>query len=202
VVEVPGQPRHELERTWLRSLVGGPGQLDALTSDPLPDEPLDLAEVPPDLRDRVAAIAERVDEVSLSLGGVEGRTACRRLLVRAVAGEPALLRGSDRDDIAAGAVVHAFAKANDLIGTGCALTSTALWTHLGLKSSPRDRARRFAHAVAGPDGVELGYGHPRREPDVWRLGSADLLLGRFRNFLMGLRAIADTESAAAGSPTA
>ena len=195
VVEVPMQPRHELERTWLRSLVGGAEQLDTLTKEPLPDEHLDVDLVPRDLRERVTAIAARVDAVATPLLGVEGRTACRRLLVRAVAAEPALLRSSDRDDIAAGAVIHAIAKGNDVLGPGCALTSTGLWTQMGLKSSPHDRARRFAHAVAGPEGVDGGYSFRRHEPDVWRLGGTDLLFGRFRGFLMLLRDIADLEGA-------
>ena len=136
VVHVPMQPRHELAMTWLRSLVGGPEELAALTTEPLPDEPLDVSPVPADLRERVTAIADRIDEVALSLVGLEGRTACRRLLVRAVAAEPALLRAYDRDDISAGAVIHAVSMANDLVGVGRALTASALWTHLGLRSLP------------------------------------------------------------------
>jgi hypothetical protein len=194
IVEVPAQPRHELERTWLRMLVGGAEQLERLTRDPLPDEPLDVAALPVDLRERVRGIAARVDEPALALFGVEGRTACRRLLSRAVAAEPALLRGYDHDTITAGAVLHAFAKGNDLIGPGCALTSTQLWTRAGLKSSPHDRARRFAHAVAGPEGVPRDRNYHRGEPAVWRLGSADLLTGRFRSFLLVLRDIADAEA--------
>ena len=193
VVHVPMQPRHELARTWLRSLVGGPDQLEAMTTEPLPDEPLDVGLVPSDLRERVAAIADRIDAVALSLLGVEGRTACRRLLVRAVAAEPALLRGHDRDDISAGAVIHAVAMANDLVGPGRALTASALWRHLGLRSSPHDRARRFAHAVAGPDGVDVGLGHPYRSSDTWRLGAADLLVSRFRGFLIRQRVLAALE---------
>ena len=193
VVHVPMQPRHELARTWLRSLVGGPSQLDDLTTEPLPDEPLDVSHVPGDLRERVADIADRGDAVALSFLGVEGRTACRRLLVRAVAAEPALLRGYHRDHMAAGAVLHAVAMANDLVGPGRGLTASALWQHLGLRSSPHDRARRYAHAVAGPDGVQVAIGHPYRCADTWRLGSTDLLVSRFRVFLISQRVLADAE---------
>ena len=200
VVHVPMQPRHELARTWLRSLVGGPDELEALTTEPLPDEPLDVSLVPGDLRERVTAIAHRIDAVALSLVGVEGRTACRRLLVRAVAAEPALLRGYDRDDMSAGAVLHAVAMANDLVGAGRALTASALWRHLGLRSSPHDRARRFAHAVAGPDGVEVGLSHPYRSSQTWSLGSPDLLVGRFRAFLIRQRVLAEVEPVAPVAP--
>jgi len=194
VVHVPMQPRHELAMTWLRSLAGGAEQLDGLTDEPLPDEPLDVGQVPADMQGRVAVIGDRIDPVALSLIGVEGRTACRRLLVRAVSAEPALLRGSDRDDVAAGAVIHAVAMANDLVGPGRVLTAATLWRHLGLRSSPHDRARRFAHAVAGPDGVDVGLRHPYRSADTWRLGSLDLLVGRFRSFLLRQRALADAEA--------
>ena len=182
--------------TWLRSLVGGAEALDALTKDPLPDEPLDVSVVAGDLRGRVTAIADRFDDVAVSLTGVEGRTAGRRLLVRAVAAEPALLRGYDRDDVAAGAVIHAVAMANDLVGPGRVLTASTLWKHMGLRSTPHDRARRFARAVAGPDGVEVGLGHPYRASDTWRLGSADLLVSRFRSFLLMQRTLAEAEPVA------
>lgn len=192
VVEVPAQPRHELELTWLRRLVGGADELRDLTRDPLPDEPLDLSSVPADLRGRVASIAERVDEVSMQLLGPEARTACRRLLTRAVTAEPGMLRGNDRDDIAAGAVVYATGKGNDLIGGLCALTATSLYQHCGLRSSPHDRARRFAHAVSGPAGTGLWSSYSR-SPDVL-LGSADLLTSSFRSSLLRLRDIAMAEA--------
>lgn len=197
VVQVPMQPRHELAMTWLRSLVGGAEQLAALTKDPLPDEPVDVGLVASDLRARVVAIAARFDDVALSLIGLEGRTACRRLLVRAVAAEPALLRGYDRDDTSAGAVIHAVAMANDKVGLGRVLTASALWREMGLRSSPHDRARRFARAVAGPDGVDVGLGHPYRSSDTWRLGTADLLVSRFRSFLLLQRDLAEAEPVAA-----
>ena len=64
-----------------------------------------LDDVRAELRERVGAILERTDTWALDLFGAEVRTACRRLAVRAVAAEPALLTGSDRDDGAAAAPV-------------------------------------------------------------------------------------------------
>jgi len=196
VVEVPAQPRHEVERTWLRSRVGGAEELERLDAEPLPDEPLDTSGVPTDLVVRVVAIARQVDGVAEGLFGTELRTACRRLLVRAIVAEPSLLLGSDRDDIAAGAVVHAVAKANNMVGPGCAVTATVLYQWAGLKSSPQDRARRFAHAVSGPEPLfPAGRGLERlfTTRDAWNLGSADLLTSRFRRHLIRLRDLADAE---------
>jgi hypothetical protein len=188
------RPRHERELAWLARVVGSTAALDALGIDPLPDEPLDAARVRKDLQARVAAIGARCDQVADQLHDPELRTACRRLLVRAVAAEPELLLRSDRDDTAAGAVLLAVAKGNDLVGAGRAIPATVL-THLsGLRSSPADRARSFAHAVAGPEGTGFErHDGNRGEPDVLVLGSPDLLLGRFRATLVRLRGLAHEE---------
>jgi hypothetical protein len=190
----PPRPRYERELTWLARVVGSADALDGLDIDPLPDEPLDCSGVREDLRARVAAIAARCDLVADGLHDAELRTACRRLLVRAVSAEPELLLRSDRDDTAAGAVLHAVAAANDLVGRGRAFTSSSLTELCGLRSSPHGRAQSFAHAVAGPEGTGFApYGESRGEPDVLVLGSPDLLLGRFRAKLVRLRGLAHEE---------
>jgi hypothetical protein len=192
------RPRHERELAWLARLVGGTQALDGLGIDPLPDEPLDATRVRQDLQARVMAIGDRCDQVADELHDPELRTACRRLLVRAVAAEPALLLRSDRDDTAAGAVVLAVAKGNDLVGAGRAIPTTVLTDLSGLRSSPTERARSFAHALAGPEGTgfarhDVNHDGSRGEPDVLVLGSPDLLLGRFRAQLVRLRGLAHEE---------
>jgi hypothetical protein len=198
IVEVPAQPRHELQRTWLRMLVGGAAALERLDSTPLPeDEPAALDDVRAELRERVGAILERTDTWALDLFGAEVRTACRRLAVRAVAAEPALLTGSDRDDGAAAALLYAVAKGNDLVGAGRALSATVFHRWVGLKSSPQERARRFAHAVAGVEPVtawDSRLGAKSSTPDVWNLGSADYLTSTFRRHLLRARDLADAEA--------
>lgn len=189
--EPPPPPPHERHLAWLATIVGGEEALLALDFTPLPDEQLDLSGVPRHLHARVETIAGRFDPwVSLAMGD-EGLTAARRLLVRAVAAAPGLLR-SDRDDIAAGAVVWAAAKGNDLVGQNLPLRASVIQDLAGLHTSPGQRGAAFAHALTGV-GTSYGqadwlYGGLR--PNVIPLGSPDLLLGRFRQRLITFRDIA------------
>jgi hypothetical protein len=190
----PEPPRHERELGWLARLVGGHDVLDRLPVDPLPaDESLDLAAVPIRLRERVQVISEQVDDVAARLFDDEVRTACRRLLVRAVAAEPGLLREPSRDEVVPAAVLWAVGKANDLLGPGRQMPVSAVTALCGLKSAPTERGKAFAHAVSGPRGVAFGRYQYGADPDVLELGSADLLVSRFRRQLVGLRDLAVEE---------
>ena len=189
-VQPPLPPAHEQTLAWLAAIVGGNEALANLDATPLAPEELDLDAVPGHLRDRVAAIAARFEPwVPLVLGD-EGLTAARRLLTRAVATEPGLLR-SDRDDIATGAVVWAVAKGNDLVGQNRPVRASLIQELAGLRSSPGQRGSGFAYAVGG---VSAWSGRAQWmydvQPDVIPLGSPDLLLGRFRHRLMASRDIA------------
>jgi hypothetical protein len=187
----PEPPRHERELGWLARLVGGHDVLDHLPLDPLPaDEPLELSRVPGRARERVQVISEQVDDVAARLFDDEVRTACRRLLVRAVAAEPGLLREPSRDEVVPAAVLWAVGKANDLLGPGRQMPVSAVTALCGLKSAPTERGKAFAHAVAGPRGVAFGRLQYGVDPDVLELGSADLLVSRFRRQLVRLRDLA------------
>jgi hypothetical protein len=201
----PQPPRHVRELAWLARLVGGEDALASIAADPLPhDEPLDLAAVPAPLHDRMRPLGERLDDVAVRLFGPEVGTACRRLLVRAVAAEPGLLRDPARDDVVPGAVLWAVAKANDLVGPGHQMPVSAIQAVCGLRSSPSERGKAFAHAVAGPRGVPFGDLRYSATPDLLEIGSADLLVARTRRFLAVLRDIALTEqkrlAAVGGTP--
>ena len=190
-VPPPEPPRHERELGWLGRLVGGHDVLDHLTVDPLPaDEPLELSAVPGRVRERVQVISEQVDDVATRLFDDEVRTACRRLLVRAVAAEPGLLREPSRDEVVPAAILWAVGKANDLLGPGRQMPVSAVTALCGLKSAPTERGKAFAHAVAGPRGVAFGRYQYGVDPDVLDLGSADLLVSRFRRQLVRLRDLA------------
>jgi hypothetical protein len=187
----PEPPRHERELGWLARLVGGHDVLDHLSVDPLPaDEPLELVAVSGRVRERVQVISDQVDDVAARLFDDEVRTACRRLLVRAVAAEPGLLREPSRDEVVPAAVLWAVGKANDLLGPGRQMPVSAVTALCGLKSAPTERGKAFAHAVAGPRGVAFGRYQYGVAPDVLELGSADLLVSRFRGQLVRLRDLA------------
>ncbi len=184
----PEPPRHEQQLAWLAHVVGGESALEHLTVDPLELDDLDLDEVPPPLRARVADIDRRAGQWAPQLLGPEGVVAARRLLTRAVGREPGLLTRSDRDDLAAGAVVWAVAKGNDLIGPGRSVRSSAIQDVCGLRSTPSSRGEAFAHAVGGGS---TRYGRPLWMYDAWPavvpLGSPDLLLSGFRRQIVALR---------------
>ena len=118
--------------------------------------------------------------------------AARRLLTRAVTAEPGLVTRSDRDDLAAGAVLWAVAKGNDLIGSNRPLRAAVIQDVCGLRSTPSQRGSSFAHAVGGDGSVY--YGRPLwmfdAQPAVIPLGSPDLLLSRFRRRLVLVRDLA------------
>ena len=190
-VQLPLPPPHEQQLAWLEAIVGGEDALAGLDSAPLPPAPLDLDAVPTPLRDRVATIEARFEPWVALLVGTEGLTAARRLLARAVGSEPGLLR-SDRDDMAAGAVVWAVAKGNDLVGPNRPVRASAIMELAGLRSSPGQRGAAFAYAVGG---VSTRYGradwtYGGQRPDVIPLGNPDLLLGRFRRRLITSRDLA------------
>jgi len=189
----PEPPRHERELAWLARLVGGHEALAALDTDQLPDEPLDLSGVRGELRERVQVISERADDVAERLFGDEVRTACRRLLVRAVGAEPGLLREVSRDEIVPAAVVWAVAKGNDLVGSGRQMPASAIHALCGLKSAPTERGKAFAHAVAGPTGTGFDQWRHHSAADVLELGAADLLTWTFRRHLVVLRDLAEAE---------
>jgi hypothetical protein len=182
----PPEPAgHEKQLDWLARIVGGADVLESLGTDPLPAEPLDVSSVSGHLRDRVAALDARVTEVVPRLLGDEALTAARRLLVRAVATEPGVLTRSDRDDVAAGAVVWAVGRGNDLVGSNRPVRSTAVSEAVGLRSSPAQRGEAFARAAGG--GSVAPWWYHRVEPDVVALGDPGLLLSRFRRRLVSLR---------------
>ncbi len=129
----PVPPGYEQQLAWLARIVGGEEALGALGVEPLEPEELCLDDVRPSLRDRVRGIDVRLEQWAPVLLGDEGQPAARRLLTRAVAAEPALLR-SDRDDVATGAVLWAVAKGNDLVGTNRPVRASVIQEVCGLVS--------------------------------------------------------------------
>jgi hypothetical protein len=96
--------------------VGGQDALDSLDDTPLPDEEFGWDGVPADVRARVGEILAACDRCSDDLLGAEYRTACRRLLARAVPGLPGMLRGTTKPEAIAAAVCWVIGKGNHRFG--------------------------------------------------------------------------------------
>ncbi|MFC7487361.1 hypothetical protein ACOCJ7_19480 [Knoellia sp. CPCC 206453] len=174
----PRAARHEQILTWLSLVVGGDEHLRALACEPLPAEDLDLTDLRADLRERLVAIDRELTRVTELVLGPEVRTAARRLLVRAVAAQPALLRGVAGDEVMACAALTAVAKANDLVGQGRVVPVTLLRTLFNLRSAPNDKVQSMTRAVAPQTSLLSGWERPIL--DVPILGTPDLLVGSFR----------------------
>lgn len=138
--------------------VGSEDAYDRLDVDPLPDEPLDLARLPEDVRDRVGRIGALTDRVCDDVfQDVELRTACRRLLVDVAAADPAIFRRRSKDEPVAGAICWVIAKVNRVLEHGD--TGPMLAT-IGVTGSVSQRAQPMLSAIGVHDfsswGSELG----------------------------------------------
>ena len=98
----------------LRRVVGGAAALDALDTEPLPDEPFAWEPIPPDVHGRVGEVLDLVERCCTDLLDEQYRTACRRLLADAAAGDPEIFRRRGRANTAAAAVCWIVGKTNSL----------------------------------------------------------------------------------------
>jgi hypothetical protein len=111
------EPELELPDIMLESLrraVGDEAALDALDAEPLPDEPFAWHAVPADVHDRVGEVLALIDRCCTELLDGEYRTACRRLLADAAAGDPEIFRRRGKAATAAAAICWVAGKANSL----------------------------------------------------------------------------------------
>jgi hypothetical protein len=107
----------ELPDIMLESLqraVGSEAALDALDAEPLPDEPFTWHAVQADVHDRVGEVLALIDRCCAELLDGEYRTACRRLLADAAAGDPQIFRRRGKAATAAAAICWIAGKANSL----------------------------------------------------------------------------------------
>ncbi|MGI8874315.1 MAG: DUF6398 domain-containing protein [Egibacteraceae bacterium] len=147
----------------LRAAVGGNDALRDLDVARLPDEPLDLDAVPSDIRARVAEVAALTDGCCDDLLDVEHRTACRRLLADAAAGNPDVFRRRGRADTAAAATVWIVLHGNDGFSQRPGgLTAKAVGEWFGV-SNAGQRAPTLLKAIdaPGPSPSASRLGTPR-----------------------------------------
>lgn len=149
IIESFGTGDGLFEAYVLRSLatsVGGEDVLDALDTTALPEEPLDLDAVSADIRDDVQRIAGLVDAAVLDDFGIEGRTACRRLLSAVAAGDPAIFRRGSNERTTAAAIAWLAGRANRLIGEPHTPPAAEILRRFGVKDV-RQRAETMQRAI-------------------------------------------------------
>ncbi len=164
----------------LREAAGSDDALRALDDRPLPDEDFDWGVVADDVRDKVTEVLALCDRCCDELLDVEHRTACRRLLARVAAGDPAVFRRRASSTTAAAAICWIVGKDNDLFThVGGGMLVKDLMAHFGLaQGSVSQRAETLLRAA--------GFDPSARRWDL-RLGSPELLVSRRRRHMMALR---------------
>ncbi|MAB81747.1 MAG: hypothetical protein CMJ89_20615, partial [Planctomycetes bacterium] len=140
----------------MENVVGGRAAMTSLDDTPLPDEPLDLSDVPGDVHDRVRGVGARVDEAVAALFSEhavspELRTAARRILARIAAADSAIFRRKASDTGAAAAVLWIAGSVNDVFSASrSGVTVGAMMAAFGLKGSPSQRAQPMLRALGVP----------------------------------------------------
>lgn len=143
----------------LSRAVGGQRALDELDDTPLPDEKLSWAGIADEVRPAVNAIAQILDDRCMQVLDIEYRTACRRLLARAAAGDPASIgRRSAKPMVSAAAICWLVGQANGLFSGGMLVKD--LVAHFdGVAHVSSQRAHVFLQAAGidadGLDGIVL-----------------------------------------------
>jgi Domain of unknown function (DUF6398) len=171
--EADRAPSKQILLESLARTVGGAEALASLEVDPLPDEEFSWEGLPDDIRPRVAEVLALVDKFEDELFDVEHRTAARRFLSRAAAGDPAIFRRQGATNRAAAAVCWAIGRANDTVAGRApgAIASKDLQSWFGVSGSISQRAEVFLKAVGVNPYDQYGA--------VW-LGTPDLLVGACR----------------------
>ena len=150
------------------------------TTGRLPDEDFDWSGIAGDIHGKVGEVLELTDACCDELLDVEYRTACRRLLARAAAGDAAVFRRRASSASAAAAICWIVGKDNDLFSHwGGGMLVKDLIAHFGLKQGSVSQRAETLMKAAGFD----------RSTPTWdlRLGDPQLLVSRRRRRMIELR---------------
>ena len=160
--------------------VGGEDALDSVDDTPIPEEEFCWDGVAHDVRDRVGEVLAACDRCCDDLLGAEYRTACRRLLARAVPGLSGMLHKATKPEVIAAAVCWAIGKGNQRFGQRAdELRVKDLMSYFSLRqSSVSERGCQIMHAA----GIQPATTYP-----AVCLGSPDLLVSARRRRIIELR---------------
>jgi hypothetical protein len=167
-------------RELLREAAGGDDALRALDDRPLPDEDFNWSGIAGDVHAKVGEVLALTDACCDQLLDIEYRTACRRLLARAAAGDPAVFRRRASSATAAAAICWIVGKDNDLFNhAGGGMLVKDLMAHFGLTQGGVSQRAETLMRAAGFD--------PSARTWALRLGDPGLLVSRRRRHMIELR---------------
>jgi hypothetical protein len=166
----------------LIDLVGDADALTRLDREPLPDEAFDWSSVEPGDRPFVSEVIALADRYCEEMLDTEYRTITRRLLARAAARDPRVLRRSTNMQRLAAGLVWLAGRANGEFGRRGRRTGHRLWDWFGVADCS-DRGRGLRKAA----GLETGSVDLFGRPDAISLGDPALLHSRFRGDLIAQR---------------
>lgn len=158
-------------------VVGGRAAYEAMTDEPLPDEPFDWTGIRDDVRPKIEEILALCDSSADELLDVEHRTANRRLLRKIALADPDYFLGRAAARTSAAAIAWMIGHANDTFDL-MDPTATELLEMFGVRSASQ-RAGVFRKRLGLPQHT------PADGPMV--LGDADLLVSARRAELLRLR---------------
>jgi hypothetical protein len=166
----------------LYALVGGADALDALDTDPIPDEAFDWSVVAEFDRAFVASVLELTDRYCNDVLDVEFRTITRRLIALVAQRGPGALRLSPDPGRVAAAFVWLAGRANGEFGRRSMRSATRLWARFGVGNAS-DRGRALRRAA----GLQVEQTSDRTWGDELAVGDASLLHSSVRASLIARR---------------
>ena len=186
----PPKAEHVRVQEWLADVCGGTAAVDALTTDPLDDDRIDL---PTDYaerswRDRMEGTAELLDSTAERCFDAESSYAFRHALLALWTEDPdTVIRASSAAHLAGG-ICWAVGKANGVLSPTGTLRVGRLQEALALRSTPSSYGGVVRGALRGFRGRPLDrWDRPAGVPDLLPLGRTDVLLGSTRERLVRIR---------------
>lgn len=143
----------------LAERVGGPDQLEALDTEPIPDEEFDWSGIEPNVAERVGEVLELVDRFAADRLDEEYRTIARRILAQAAVADPAIFRRKSKPEGGAAAVIWLAGKGSDLFDS-ITVKSLLEWFGLAPGYAVSSRAETIKKAIGYPEDPYTFPTHP------------------------------------------
>ena len=186
----PPKAEHERVTEWLIDVCGSRASVDALTSEPLDEDRIDLpAEYPEHAgRERMEATAELLDAVAERRFDAEASYAFRHALLSLWAEDPEVVTRAATAAHLAGGICWAVGKANGLFSPVGPMRVGVVQEALALRSAASGYGGTVRTTLPGFRSRPADrWSRPAGVPDLLALGRCDLLLGVTRSRLIRIR---------------